>query len=342
MMASSCSSPVLLFVFAMLASSAYSEMANELKCPRQEDCYSWAEGENCSSCANKCASNCMNLNKGARQLGCNFYPNIVSAVCDCCCTPLTLTLTLTPPAPAPPPPSPSPPPQPSCPAGYYYWAKDTNCSSCANKCSLRCLNMGARQLGCNDYPTIMTAICDCCCIPPPPPPPQPSCPAGNYKWAEDTNCSSCANKCSLKCLNEGARQLGCNDYRTAGAVCDCCCTPHTPPPPSPSPSPPSSPPPPSPSPSPPSPSPPPPSPLPPTPTGDECNEPGDAYSETTFTTSDCSYCKNWCKEDCLGKVVSNKCSSGESMFVTRCKCCCNETPELEVNVDKEIVRLNTH
>ncbi|RZC49874.1 hypothetical protein C5167_018298 [Papaver somniferum] len=185
MMASCSSSPIFLCVFAMLALSAYSEMANDLiyKCPRQEDSYDWAEGTNCSSCANNCASKCLSLNKGATQLSCNDYPRIMNAVCNCCCTPHT----------------------------------------------------------------------------PPPPPPSPS-----------------------------------------------------------------------------------PSPLPPTPAGDNCNKPGDAYSETTFTTLDCSYCKNWCQEDCLGKVVSNKCSMGESLFVTRCKCCCNETPELEVNVVKEIVRLNAH
>ncbi|KAI3971733.1 hypothetical protein MKW92_002920 [Papaver armeniacum] len=123
-------------------------------------------------------------------------------------------------------------------------------------------------------------------------------------------------------------------------ICISCCGRHSPPPPpslpppSPPPPPPSpppqSPPPPPPSPPPPSPSPPPPltpTPIPPTPTRDTCDSDGDAYSETTIPTSDCSYCTDWCRDECsdLGaKVVSNKCSIGESKFIVRCKCCCNE------------------
>ncbi|KAI3850767.1 hypothetical protein MKW98_030827 [Papaver atlanticum] len=246
-MASCSSSPIWLFVFAMLALPAYSEIVNELKCPAREDSYSWARVDtNCSSCADKCASNCLSLNKATRQLDCTFYPLTGGAICDCCCTP-----------------------------------------------------------------------------PPPPPPPSPLlCPAreDDYSWATDTNCSSCANKCMSKCLslNKATRQLGCNSYPLAGsAVCDCCCTPPK------------------------SPSPPPPSPLPPpSPTGNKCDKSGDTYSEITYPTSDCSYCTNWCRDECSelkGKVVSNKCSIGESKFVIRCKCCCHENPSLKLYGNKDDV-----
>ncbi|XP_026451077.1 chitin-binding lectin 1-like [Papaver somniferum] len=123
------------------------------------------------------------------------------------------------------------------------------------------------------------AICDCCCTPPPPPPaPSPVlCPAreDSYSWATDTSCSACAKKSSTSP------------------------SPSSPPPPPPST---------------PSPSPPPPSPLPPSPTGDKCDKSGDTYSEITYPTSDCTYCTNWCKDECSemkAKVVSNKCSIGE-------------------------------
>lgn len=161
------------------------------------------------------------------------------------------------------------------------------------------------------------------------------CPAreDSYSWATDTSCSACANKCMSKCmsLNKETRHLGCNFYPSiAGAVCDCCCTPPR--------SPPFSPPPPPPPPSPPSPSPPPPSPLSPSPTGDKCDKSGDTYSEITYPTSDCTYCTNWCKDECSelkGEVVSNKCSIGVSKFVIRCKCCCHEDSSLKLYGSKD-------
>ncbi|KAI3912151.1 hypothetical protein MKW92_037360 [Papaver armeniacum] len=209
----SCSSSPIWFVFAMLALLAYSEMVNALSCPAREDSYSWAKVDtNCSSCAEKCASTCLSLNKATRQLDCTFYPLTGGAICDCCCT---------------------------------LWATDTNCTSCANKCMSKCLS-----------------------------------------------------------LNKATRHLGCNSYPLAGsAVCDCCCTP----------------------------------PKYPSPT---TTKPGDTYSDITYPTSDCSYCTNWCRDECSelkGKVVSNKCSIGESKFVFRCKCCCHENPSLKLYGNKDDV-----
>ncbi|KAI3951377.1 hypothetical protein MKW92_048265 [Papaver armeniacum] len=151
-----------------------------------------------------------------------------------------------------------------------------------------------------------SVICDCCCTPhaPPPPPPSPSppppspptpsqrCPRREdiYNWEKDTNCRTCADKCTSNCLslNKGARQLDCTDYGSV-ALWHCCCTPHTPPPTFPSPPPPLYP----------SPQPPPV----PVPRRDKC-DPGDDYLATTFTTSDCSYCKTCCKEKCLEQVIN--------------------------------------
>ncbi|MCL7037492.1 hypothetical protein MKW94_006803 [Papaver nudicaule] len=261
-MASRSSSPIRLFLFAMLALPAYSEMVNELKCPRPEDSYSWAKDTDCRSCAKKCASNCLSLKKGARQLGCTDYAIIKTATCDCCCTPLT------PPPPPPPPPPPLVPIKDTCVQPGDKYSETTyatlNCNDCDNWCKNDCSKQGAEVVN---------------------------------------------KKCSIPGQSQWLRR------------CECCCNKNA------------------------KPSPPPPRPPAPTPSRDTCDKPGDIYTETTMTSSDCSFCKNWCKDDCSelkGEVVSNKCSMGESKFVTRCKCCCNEKSVLKVNTVKEMVRLNAH
>ncbi|KAI3846278.1 hypothetical protein MKW92_026211 [Papaver armeniacum] len=177
-------------------------------------------------------------------------------------------------------------------------------------------------------------------------------PGDTYKettFSDTLECSYCYNWCIRLCgweMQSRAVRQNCKPISdTYSVFCQCCCEklPSSPPPlpfpplPSPpSPSPPPLPFPPRPSPTLPSPPPPPfhspppppqPSSPPPTPKGDTCDKPGDSYSETTYPTSDCTYCKDWCKGECSdlgGEVVSNKCSIGESKFVTRCKCCCHE------------------
>ncbi|XP_026440291.1 TANK-binding kinase 1-binding protein 1-like [Papaver somniferum] len=184
-------------------------------------------------------------------------------------------------------------------------------------------------------------------------------PGDSYKettFSDTLECFECYNWCIRFCgwemQSRAVRQICKPISDTYSVFCQCCCEkiPYSPPPlpfpplpsppspsPSPSPSPPPLPFPPRPSPtsaSPPpppfqSPPPPPPSSPPPTPKGDTCDKPGDSYSETTYPTSDCTYCKDWCKDECSdlgGEVVSNKCSIGESKFVRRCKCCCHENP----------------
>ncbi|KAI3956958.1 hypothetical protein MKX01_000992 [Papaver californicum] len=179
----------------------------------------------------------------------------------------------------------------------------------------------------------LSAYSGCCCtlFPLPAPAPPPSCRPGDlYRQARGSSCITCALNCRIKCdrMFMGVTQLSCNKYPYI-KECDCCCTLPSPPP--------SSPPPPRPSPPPPSPPPPSPSPT-PSPAGDKCDKPGDTYSEITYPTSDCTYCTNWCKDECSemeGKEVSNKCSIGESKFVTRCKCCCLKNPSLKLYGNKD-------
>ncbi|KAI3877171.1 hypothetical protein MKW92_051126 [Papaver armeniacum] len=144
-----------------------------------------------------------------------------------------------------------------------------------------------------------------------------------YEKLKHPNGKDCIHKplCEKTCNQKGLSKAR-SECVAAGSMVSplawyeqCCCEklvpsppPPSPPPPPPSPPPPSppppppSPPPPSPPPSPPPPSPPPPSPSPPPPPSAPINicAPGDAFSQTSMSTTDCTQCTSYCRSKCLG------------------------------------------